>query len=247
MNSQLEIAVDSPAGLAAAIQGGADRIELCAALEIGGLTASAGMMVLAAESPVPVMALIRPAPGSFELGLDEEGAALADIASAREAGLAGVVIGASLADGRLDAAVLARLVEAAEGMEVALHRAFDLVPDQAEAIALCRRLGITRILTSGGAPRAVDGLPRLREALRLSAGSPALMPGGGVRAETAAQLLTALPGCDLHASCAEPADPQARLLELGFATPGLRVTSAEEIRRLKRAMADLQQVTPHPR
>ncbi|WP_373355431.1 copper homeostasis protein CutC [Pseudoroseicyclus sp. CXY001] len=247
MTSALEIAVDSPAGLAAAVDGGADRIELCAALEIGGLTASAGMMVLAAECGLPVMALIRPAPGGFEMGLDEEGAALADIASAREAGLAGVVIGASLPDGSLDAEVLSRLAEAAEGMEIALHRAFDLVPDQAAAIALCRRLGIARILTSGGAPRAVDGLPRLREALRLAAGTPAIMPGGGVRAETAAQLLTAMPGCDLHASCALPADPAPRLRELGFATPGLRVTSAEEIRRLKTAMADLQQVSPDTR
>ncbi|MGZ9809080.1 copper homeostasis protein CutC [Pseudoroseicyclus sp. H15] len=247
MTHVLEIAVDSPAGLAAAIQGGADRIELCAALEIGGLTASAGMMVLAAEAPLPVMALIRPVPGGFVMGLDEEGAALADIASAREAGLAGVVIGALLPDGRPDAEVLARLAEAAEGMEIAFHRAFDLAPDPAEVVSLARCLGVERILSSGGAPSAVEGLPRLKQMLRLAAGSPAIMPGGGVRAENAATLLAALPGCDLHASCALPANPPENLRNLGFATPGLRLTSVEEVQRLKRAMADLQQLSPDTR
>lgn len=98
----LEICVDDAAGLAAARAGGADRIELCAALALGGLTPSAGLMAQAAGIGLPVMAMIRPRAGDFVWSPDERAAMLVEIAAARAAGLAGVVIGASLPDGRLE-------------------------------------------------------------------------------------------------------------------------------------------------
>ena len=109
MRITLEVCVDTPEGFEAAVAGGADRIELCAALDLGGLTPSPGLMALAAKASTPVYAMIRPRAGDFVFGLGDEAAMLGDIDAVRSAGLAGVVIGANLADGRLDVALLERL------------------------------------------------------------------------------------------------------------------------------------------
>ena len=153
----VEVCLDSAEGLAEAVAGGADRIELCAALAVGGLTPSAGLMQAAARCPVPVLAMIRPRAGDFVFSPAEVAIMLADIAAARAAGLAGVVLGASLPGGRLDRAILARLTDAASGLDLTLHRAFDLVPDIAPAIELAADLGFRRILTSGQAATAAEG------------------------------------------------------------------------------------------
>ena len=115
MGLRLEVCVDTLAGLEAAVAGGADRIELCAALALGGLTPSAGLMREAAGCGLPVLAMIRPRTGDFCWSGAEVRAMEAEIAAAREAGLAWVVLGASLPDGRLDLPVLRRLVEVARG------------------------------------------------------------------------------------------------------------------------------------
>jgi copper homeostasis protein len=221
----LEVCVDTPAGLAAAVEGGADRIELCAALELGGLTPSAGMMRAAAGCGRPVMALIRPRSGDFRHDAAELAVMRADIAEARRAGLAGVVIGATQGDA-LDGAALAGLVAAAEGMDVTLHRAADLCADPLAVVDLCHALGIRRILTSGGAASAASGLDRLAAMVRHAAGRLSIMPGGGVTPETVAALRGLRPA-EVHASCSVPG-PAA---PMGFGAP--RLTSAERVRALK--------------
>ena len=98
----LEICVDVAAGFRAAIAGGADRVELCSVLDPGGRTPMPGLLALATNAPVPVRAMIRPRGGDFVFDQGDVEAMLGDIAAARQAGLSGVVLGASLADGRLD-------------------------------------------------------------------------------------------------------------------------------------------------
>ena len=166
----LEICIDSPAGLAAAISGGADRIELCSALALGGLTPSPGLMALAAKAPIPVHALIRPRAGDFTFTEAEIAAMEADIDAARAAGLKGVVLGASHPDGTLDSETLSRLIARAKNLELTLHRAFDLVPDFPRAVDAAIAMGFSRILTSGGAPRAIDGLETLKTIVAHAAG-----------------------------------------------------------------------------
>ncbi|WP_416797795.1 copper homeostasis protein CutC [Ciceribacter azotifigens] len=233
----LEVCVDDPAGLAAAIEGGADRIELCAALSVGGLTPSRGFMAHAARSPILVHALIRPRTGDFVLSADDLRVMVDDVRAARSAGLAGVVIGALQPDGRLDLEVLKPLIAAAEGMDLALNRAFDLARDQEEALETAVRLGFSRILTSGGARTAIEGLPRLERLANRAAGRLSVMPGSGVRPETVEALLS-LPGVfELHASCSAPitaADP--RLSAFGFSQPGERRTTVEAVRAMKDRM-----------
>ena len=154
----LEVCVEDIAGLKAAVEGGGDRIELCSALPLGGLTPSAGLMAAAARMPVPAYAIIRPRAGGFVYSADELDIMKRDIDATRTLGLAGVVLGASLPDGRLDVDTLSALTAHAEGLGKTLHRAFDLVPDVEEAVDVAISLGFEHILTSGGAKTAAEGL-----------------------------------------------------------------------------------------
>lgn len=231
----LEVCVDDAAGIHAAASGGADRIELCAALALGGLTPSAGLMALAAAGPLPALAMIRPRAGDFVWSPDEITAMQAEITATRNAGLAGVVIGASHPDGRLDGETLARLVEAAHDLDITLHRAIDLTPDPVAAIRLCQSLGIRRVLSSGGAPSALQGIPRLT-----AMQTPGLttMPGGGLSAENIQTLAQHLALTEVHASCgsALPAPAHPDVERFGFQPPGARFTDVANVRALRQAL-----------
>lgn len=233
MGLRLEVCVDTLAGLAEAVAGGADRVELCSALALGGLTPSAGVMRAAAGCGVPVLAMIRPRAGDFVWSEAEVVAMEADIAAARAVGLAGVVLGASRPDGRLDGRVLARLLRAAEGMDLTLHRCFDLVPDMGEALEAAVALGFRRVLTSGGA-RVADPV-RIGALVAQAAGRIVVMAGSGVTAETAPALL-AQGVRELHGSCSESRAVAGNVSEMGFGPDVERRTSADRVRALKRVM-----------
>ena len=230
----LEICVDDADGLFAAIEGGADRVELCSVLELGGLTPMPGLMALAAASPVPVRAMIRPRAGDFIFGPRDLDAMLGDIEAVRQAGLEGVVLGAGLPDGRLDIAMLERLVDEAGEMPKTLHRAFDLVPDLAEAVEQAVALGFDTILTSGRARTAPEGIADLALAHKLADGRITIMAGSGVTAETAPAILAAAPLAALHGACGKPADADsAPAQRLGFVSPTRRKTSRDRVAALK--------------
>ncbi|WP_339643039.1 copper homeostasis protein CutC [uncultured Pelagibacterium sp.] len=232
----LEICVDDAAGLAAAISGGADRIELCSSLALGGLTPTPGLMALAATSPIPVYAMIRPRAGDFVFSRDDVATMETDIDAARSAGLSGVVLGATHPDGRLDTAILERLVTRASDLGLTLHRAFDLAPDFPAAIDTAIDLGFERILTSGGAPRAIDGRDALRTIIAHAAGRIAIMAGSGITADNA-EIFLALGLTDLHASASRPIEtPTGRAADLGYVAPGMKRTDVELVAALKRAM-----------
>lgn len=233
---QLEVCVDTPAGLEQAVLGGADRIELCAALELGGLTPSPGFMRMAAGCGVPVFAMIRPRSGDFVFAAAEVAQMRADIAAARAAGLAGVVLGASLPDGRLDAPRLADLCHAAGGLGLTLHRAFDMVPDADEAVETAVTLGFHRILTAGLARNVTEGAPTLARIVARAAGRLSVMPGSGVTS-AAAPMLARLGVTEVHASCAAPLPQPPRAVAMGFAPPERRQTRADLVAALKAAFA----------
>lgn len=231
----VEVCVDSSAGLAAAIAGGADRIELCSALALGGLTPSAGFIAEAARCGVPVMAMIRPRAGDFVWTEAELTVMEADIAAVRAAGLAGVVLGASLPDGRLDGPALRRLVVAARGLDLTLHRCFDLVPDMDAALEDAVSAGFRRILTSGGARTAAEGAMRIQALVRQASGRVAIMAGSGVTARTAG-LLTSLGVREVHSSCSETVRVAGDGPAMGFGPEMERRTSAALVRALRLAV-----------
>lgn len=233
-NILLEVCVEDAAGLQAAVDGGADRIELCSALSVGGLTPSPGLMALAGKAGIPVYAMIRPRPGDFVFDAGDMDVMRVEIEAARSAGLAGVVLGASRPDGSLDKEALRTLADHAHGLGLTLHRAFDLVPDFAEAVEIAVDLGFERILTSGGAKRAADGVDALAGIVAAAKGRISIMPGSGVTLETVGGLLSRLPVSEVHSSCSvEKPAHDARLVSLGFIAPSAKQTDERSVRALK--------------
>ncbi|WP_226623633.1 copper homeostasis protein CutC [Alloyangia pacifica] len=239
MSRILEICVDSPAGLAAAIAGGADRIELCSALALGGLTPTPGLIARAAGAPVPVMAMIRPRAGGFDWSEEEVAAMEVEIAAVARAGLAGVVIGATRSeagDVTLDLPVMQRLVAAAEGLDITLHRCIDLMDDPLKAIDQAAALGIARILSSGGAASAAEGTARLQQMAAHAGGRLGIMPGAGVSASTLPGLLDALDPSEVHASASVQDPGTGAIARFGFQPAGARRTDAATVADLKRLL-----------
>lgn len=198
----LEIAVQDVAGVRVAAEVGAARVELCVALgATGGLTPSVGLVeavVDAARSapraggcdlPLEVHTLVRVRAGGFVYDADELGVHLRDVHALVAAGASGVVVGALTPEGEVDVEQVARLVEAASGAEVTFHRAIDTLVDPLAAVETLCGLGVTRILTSGGAERSVDGAEQLQQMVEVAAGRLQVMAGGGVRPVDVATLV----------------------------------------------------------
>lgn len=200
----LEVCVDTFEGAEAAVRGGAGRIELCAALSEGGLTPSAGLMRAAAALPVPVHAMIRPRGGLFHFTDRDLAIMLDDIAGARDAGLAGVVLGAQGPDGGLDIGMLTRLSAAAGLMGRTLHRVIDVAPDPLVALEQAMALGFERVLTSGAQPLAPDGTDLIAAMVRRAAGRVSVMPGCGLEPGNVARVVAETGAHEVHAACSRP-------------------------------------------
>jgi len=197
----LEVCVDSAAGLDVATRTGVDRIELCSALSLAGLTPSAGLMAIAATKAIPCFVLIRPRAGDFCYDVRDVDLMRREIDLVRSMRLAGIVIGASGVDGSLDQEVLRALLEHAAGLPAVLHRAFDLAPDFHAALETAIQLGFIRVLTSGGAPDAVSGSAVIRSLVDQAAGRIEVMAGAGLTPANVSTFVrnTRVPA--LHSSC----------------------------------------------
>jgi copper homeostasis protein len=231
----LEVCVDDTLGLAEAVSGGADRIELCAALSIGGLTPSYGLMAVAAGCGVPCYPMIRPRAGDFVFTAPEVAVMRADIRAARALGLPGVVLGASRSNGSLDTDLLRALLAEAKGMDVTLHRAIDLAPDKLAAVDIAMALGFRRILSSGGALTAPDGVLTLAAMMDRAGQDCVIMPGAGVSVATLPRLRH-LPLREIHASCALPLPSGGAPLRFGFQSGGEKRTDRAVVAALKTAL-----------
>ena len=168
---------------------GVNRVELCASPAEGGVTPSMAAIECASHIPgIDVSVMIRPRGGDFLYTDQEFNTMLLDIAHARQAGATGVVFGILTADGKVDVARTRALVEAAEGMETTFHRAVDMTANYEEAISDIIATGCTRILTSGGYDKAIDGIDHIRQAVAIANGRIEIMAGSGVTAANALQL-----------------------------------------------------------
>jgi copper homeostasis protein len=201
----LEVCIDSFERLDAAVRHRAGRLEVCSRLDLDGLTPERPLLEAAVASRTPCVAMVRPRAGSHVWAGEEHAAVLADVATARELGAQGVVFGALTAARRVDRELTGRVVEAAGPLPVTFHRAFDATADLDEALETLVELGVRRILTSGGARDAHSGRERLRALVALAAGRIAILPGGGVRAHNATEILDATGVGELHTS--SPFDP----------------------------------------
>ena len=179
---------------------GVDRVEICASPAEGGVTPSMGLIKRACEIPdIETSVMIRPRGGDFLYTEEEFELMKRDINYAREAGATGVVLGILTEDGRVDVERTRLLVEEAQGMDTTFHRAIDMTRDYLQAVEDVISTGCTRILTSGGYNKAIDGAANIGRAVAVAAGRIELMAGSGVTATNALQL--AMTGVDaLHFS-----------------------------------------------
>lgn len=237
----LEICVDTLAGARAAIAGGADQIELCAALPVGGLTPSAGLteavVALARPAKVHVRAMVRPRPGGFDLDDDTLAVAIADARALVTLGCDGLVFGASR-EGRIDEAAVRAWREAiGPAVGLTFHRAVDTLADPVAAVDRIVALGFDQILTSGGAIAAPAGAATIAAMADRAAGRCRIVAGAGVRPDNVAALVAAAGTRAIHAS-ARSAVPVAQVADrFGFGTAAAPADAAT-VRALRRAIDD---------
>jgi copper homeostasis protein len=197
----VEIATSDFLSTRSAVEGGADRIELCANLAEGGTTPSYGMIIKCREVfDIPIYPIIRPRGGDFLYSKDEFGIMANDIKFCKQIGCDGVVTGLLNIDGTIDMIRTADFVELAYPMEVTFHRAFDRCRDPFIALEELIEIGCERILTSGQQPVAPDGIELIAQLNKAADERIIIMPGSGVRKENI-KILAEKTGCnEFHSS-----------------------------------------------
>lgn len=243
----LEVCVDSVESALAAVKGGADRLELCGNLIIGGTTPEEALYEKIRElTGARIHVLVRPRFGDF-LYTDYEFEILCrGVARFRALGAGGVVAGCLLPDGSLDMARMKQLMELAGGMDVTLHRAFDMCREPYVALEQAKALGIRTILTSGQREKSLEGRELIAGLVQESGGKVDIMAGGGVDAEAIRELFPATGATSYHLSgkVAQDSGMAYRRPEVSMGLPGLGEyqilrTSEQKVREAKRALQAL--------
>jgi copper homeostasis protein len=201
LNYIIEIATTDFTTTKSAVAGGADRIELCAALTEGGTTASFGTIKKCRESfSVQLFPIIRSRNGDFLYSDDELEIMLNEVKLCKELGCDGVVIGLLKKDGSVDIQKTSKLIEMAYPLEVTFHRAFDRCRDPFEALEQLAELGCQRILTSGQQPKAPQGMDLIAQLVKAADERIIIMPGSGVRKENIKELAEKTGAREFHSS-----------------------------------------------
>lgn len=197
----LEVAIASVTDAQAAEAGGADRLELNAALSLGGLTPSLGALLEVRQATrLPLIVMLRPRPGAFCYKAAEFHVLLRDLDLALSHGADGIAFGILNGDATIDRGRCAEVVRRAGGRSVVFHRAFDLTPDPLQAVDVLIDLGVSRVMTSGQAATAMAGAACIANMVARSAGRMEVLPAGGITSVNVAELVRQT-GCDqVHGS-----------------------------------------------
>lgn len=197
----LEVIATSPDDCLAAQAGGADRIELCVALEVGGLTPSLGLLIAARRATrLPIMVMLRPRSSGFCYCEAEFAVIFADAELMLRHGADGLVFGCLHADGTIDLERTLALVQLAGSRQTVFHRAFDVTPDPFAALDTLVHLGVTRVLSSGQQQSALDGAANLAAYRSYAQRRIEILPGGGINLANVAELLRQTGADQVHAS-----------------------------------------------
>lgn len=201
MNYIIEIATTDFITTKFAVEGGADRIELCAALTDGGTTPSFGTIKKCRESfDVPLFPIIRSRSGDFLYSDEEFELMMEDISVSKSLGCDGVVLGLLKKDGTIDEKRTSKMVEAAYPMEVSFHRAFDRCVNPFKALEQLIEIGCQRILTSGQKPAAIDAIEMITQLVSAANDRIIIMPGSGVRKENIKEIAEKTGALEFHSS-----------------------------------------------
>ncbi len=236
-NIKIEVCCNTAADAFTAQEAGANRVELCCALPIGGLTPSMGELCAAKRAGIEIAAMVRPREGGFCYDDIEFETMLADAEALTKGGADGIVFGILKEDGTVDTARCARLLKVIGDKTAVFHRAFDVTPNWRAAMdALCE-LGFDRILTSGQRPTAIEGAQIIREMMEYAAGRVCILPGSGIRLENAQAFVKEVNCSELHVSmrafCADTSTAaNPRISFGGDYEQGYAATNPEALRRL---------------
>lgn len=182
----IETCIDTIYSCRQAIKGSANRIELCSALGLGGLTPSASMIAYAQETlDASIAVMIRPRSGDFLYDDEEFELMKRDIEYCKQIGVDSVVLGLLTASGEVDKERTKQLVEVAGDVKVCFHRAIDMTPDILEATQAIVDCGCRRVLTSGGFATAVEGIENIKQMQADFGNSIDIMVGGGISSANA--------------------------------------------------------------
>lgn len=244
MRPILEICAADIDSVVAAAKSGADRVELCSALGEGGITPSAGLIAEALKVPgIKVNVLIRPRGGDFLYTPDEVAVMEYDIKLCREMGANGVVIGALTPEGDIDMATCRKLIAATGNMSITFHRAIDVCRSVEDALEQIVELGCHRILTSGHAASAMQGVDTLRQMVAQANGRIAIMAGGGVNPGNAAEIICKSGATEIHGSAKSTVNSlmKFRTADVNMGTPGAdeysrQTTSAEIVAEIVKVL-----------
>jgi copper homeostasis protein len=209
----IEACVESLEAALAATAGGADRIELCTNLAAGGTSPDAATLAAClSRLTIPVFVMVRPRAGDFHYSAAERAGMVEEIWQVKAAGAQGIVTGALRPDATVDETLTRELIAAARPLPVTFHRAFDSCDDAEEALETLIVLGVTRVLTSGGAATAPEGAATIAKLVRRAAGRIGVMAGGGIAGHNVAALLHTTGVREVHLS-AKDADKVRRVVE----------------------------------
>ena len=241
----VEACVDAIDAALEAALGGAARIELCGELLQGGVTPSAGLIAAVWERiDIPLFVLVRPRTGDFLYTDDELDVMRRDIEQAKALGVEGVALGALTADGDVDVERMRSLVELARPMSVTFHRAFDFVREQGTAVEALLALGVDRVLTSGGAATATEGVASIASLVRSVGDRMIVMAGGSITALNVGEIVSATGVREVHVRGAARVESAMRhrrdavsISRSGASEYERAVTRADEIRRVVSSVA----------
>jgi copper homeostasis protein len=228
-NPTIEICAYSLESCLAAQEGGAHRIELCSSMYEGGTTPSVGFMQVALKAvSLEIHAMIRPRGGDFCYSPDELAIMETDIKMAKQVGCSGIVLGILTPEGKVNVAQTAKMVAIAQPMPVTFHRAIDMTPDYSKALEQIIEAGCRRILTSGQANRAIDGLSAIKQLVQQANGRIEVMAGSGINAKNALTFIEAGVNA-IHLSAKATRDSVMKYRKEGIAMGGLSEVPEYEI------------------
>lgn len=218
----LEVCVETFDEAASAARAGAARLEVCACMSEAGTTPSIGLVSAILELvDLPTFVMIRPRGGDFAFNGSELDVMRRDIVAMKRAGAHGIVSGVLDETLAINAEATKMLLDAADPLPFTFHRAFDLSPELERALAVLRRLGVHRVLTSGGASKAIVGADAIARLAR-QAGDTMMLAGGGVRADHVAELVRVSAVREVHARPTRPRSSSAeakRDIRFGMSHP----------------------------
>lgn len=233
----LEMSVETLEAAIAAARGGADRVELCEELTVGGVTPSVELMLAAREQmQIPIYVMIRPRGGDFFYSAAEFEQMKHAIGRALAVGMDGVVFGMLTRDGHVDVERNAELAKLAQPLPVTFHRAFDELDDQERGLEDIITAGATRVLTSGGEATAAEGCERIRRLLRQAGQRMVILPGGGIRPGNLSKIVRETRASEFHSGLSNLlAYPQDEHREFEAGVRALIKVLEEESRNLEPA------------